>query len=315
MGGLKGIAAALVPSVDDMSEALTPDVLAHEPPDEVGSSEPTTNGARDKRPSSAQRPIPGDRAPSDQQTQEREKAKPGQYERAKERVKAQKAAQDQRDNELRQREATLNERERAFKESSQPKPKQRDYTLSDLRKYHKQWSDINHRNYDPDLATKAEAEIEAMEAEEAQTKTVSEVPKMGTPEHTAQWQQAEKELADADPEFMRSGTRLDARLREIMQGPDGALYRTHPRGIVAAYHQAKMNLLQADNGELSGKVQELEKELKRYQGLTGVNGGVSRRPGGSSGNPQSPQEFARMSTKDMKRHLLSNARGAGAPLF
>jgi hypothetical protein len=114
---------------------------------------------------------------------------------------------------------------------------------------------------------------------------------------------------------MRSGTRLDARLREIMQGPDGELYRAHPRGIVAAYHQAKMNLLQADNGELSSKVQELEKELRRYQGLTGVNGGVSRRPGGSSGSPQSPQEFARMSTKDMKRHLLSNARGNGAPLF
>jgi hypothetical protein len=295
-----------------MSEALTPDVLAHEPPDEIGSSEPSSqNGNQAKRPVPGARPVPGDRAPSDQ-TQEREKAKPGQYERAKERVKAQKAAQDQRDNELRQREAALNERERAFKESSQPKPKQRDYTLSDLRKYHKQWSDINHRNYDPDLATKAEAEIEAMEAEVGKTPVL---PGVGSPEHTAQWQQAEKELADADPEFMRSGTKLDARLREIMQGPDGALYRSHPRGIVAAYHQAKMNLLQADNGELSGKVQELEKELKRYQGLTGVNGGVSRRPGGSSGSPQSPQEFARMSTKDMKRHLLSNARGNGAPLF
>jgi DNA repair exonuclease SbcCD ATPase subunit len=294
-----------------MSEALTADVLAHEPPDEIGSSEPSSqNGNQAKRPVPGDRPVPG-REQSDQ-PQEKEKAKPGAYERAKERVKAQKAAQDKRDNELRAKEAALNERERAFKESSQPKPKQRDYTLSDLRKYLKVWSNPNNADYNPDLVDKAEAEIEAMEAEVGKTPVL---PGVGSPEHTRQWQQAEQELVQADPEFMRQGTELDTRLRAIMQGPDGELYRQHPRGIVAAYHQAKLDLTLAKNEKLSGKIQELETELKRYQGLTGVNGGVSRRPGSSSGSPANPQEFSRMSTKDMKRHLLNNARGGGAPLF
>jgi hypothetical protein len=77
-----------------------------------------------------------------------------------------------------------------------------------------------------------------------------------------------------------------------------------------------MDLLQSDNGELSAKVQDLEKELKRYHGLTGVGSGVSRRPGADGKIVESIGDFAKLSTAQMRKHLATNAgRGAGAPLF
>lgn len=309
-----------------MSEPLTAEILAAEPSDDHGASDSTesvsnnlSSGAanRARRPSDIKRPVPSDGSGPADPTGDKPQKHPGAYERAKERVKAKEAAIAQRDSELTRREAALAERERLAAEAAKPKPKQRDYTLADLRKYHKQWSDVSHRNYDPDLAEKAAAEIEVMENEQAQVATgAPDLPGIGTPEHTRQWQQAEKELAEADPEFMRTGTKLDARLRAIMQGPDGDAYRTHPRGIVAAYHQAKLDLTREENKELSDKIQSLETELKRYQGLTSVGSGVSRRPGSNGHSPETPQEFARLSSDQMRKHLLSRARASGgAPLF
>ena len=111
--------------------------------------------------------------------------------------------------------------------------------------------------------TKADAEIQAMEEEEKASKMVVELPKRGTPEHRQQWQSAEAELRQADPEFMKSGSRLDTKLREIFNGPNAAAYADHPQGIYAAYDRAKREILQEDNDGLRTENSSLKKELQR----------------------------------------------------
>jgi hypothetical protein len=156
--------------------------------------------------------------------------------------------------------------------------------------------------------------VRELEAERAQ-RTV-EYPPLGSPEHRAQWEAAEAELAQVDPEFMRSGTRLDNLLRQIMASQDGNTYRQHPRGIIAAYHRAKMELLDADLKELQTTNSRLETELKRYQGYTSIgSGGVPARVGTGAGQVESLRDFERLSTKDMRKHLLSNADKHGVPWF
>jgi hypothetical protein len=292
-----------------MPDTFHPDILQSEPPDSSPSPEASSEGAR---------PEPSGRAetaePRTNGEEPKGSKKPGAYERAKARVAKERAELANERTRLQQERAQLDAQRKA---AQAPPAKKRDYTLADLRKYHAQWNNPDHRNYDPDLAEKAQAEMQAMEAEEAQNKSIVELPKAGTPEHEAQWHQAEAELAQADPEFQRNGTKLDARLREIMGSPDGDIYRQHPRGIIAAYHKAKMDLLQADNGELQAKIQDLEKELKRYHGLTGVSGGNQRRLGSEVSKVESLSDFAKLDSKKMRQHLLSNARrnGSDAPLF
>ena len=91
--------------------------------------------------------------------------------------------------------------------------------MADLKKYRGQWEQEG--NYD--LVEKADREIAVLEAEEAAQRAARtvEMPPLGSPEHLAQWQAAEQELAQADPEFMREGTRLDGKLRQIMSSQDG----------------------------------------------------------------------------------------------
>jgi hypothetical protein len=219
-----------------------------------------------------------------------------------ERTKRQRAALAQREAAIRQKEAQFAERERA--EAQKPK---RDYTLGDLQKYRGQWEQEG--NFE--LVEAADKEIAAIQAEEeaarkAAVRTV-DYPVMGTPEHRQQWEAAEAELAQADPEFMRAGTPLDTKLRAIMQSEDGNLYRLHPRGIVAAYHRAKMELLQTENSKL-------KEELRRYQGLTGIGAGAPARMSTGS-RVENVNDFQRLSTKDQRRHLLANADKNGVPWF
>jgi hypothetical protein len=191
------------------------------------------------------------------------------------------------------------------------KPK-RDYTVGELQKYRGQWE----REGQFDLVEAADKEIAVMQ-QEAQAERASrtvEMPPMGSPEHRAQWEAVEAELYQADPEFMRAGTRLDTRLRQIMGGADGNIYRQHPRGIVAAYHRAKMELLEADNKGLQTENSKLQNELKRYVGLTGLGSGAPARMGNGS-RVESLSDFQRLSTKDMRKHLLAGADKNGVPWF
>jgi hypothetical protein len=216
--------------------------------------------------------------------------------------------------EIARREAVLQQRERQLAEIERARtaPPKRDYTLGDLQKYRRQWE--SEGNYD--LVEKADKEIAAMQAEEdaeRQARTV-EMPPMGSPEHRAQWEAAERELYQADPEFMRAGTRLDTKLRQIMSSEDGNVYRQHPRGIIAAYHRAKMELLEADRNDLQTRFQKLEEENKRLNGLTSLSGGT-RSSVGNGSTVGSVSEFARLSTKDMRKHLLKGANRGSTPWF
>jgi hypothetical protein len=236
-----------------------------------------------------------------------------------ERTKRHRAEIAQREAVLRTREEQFAQRERANLEQQKPK---RDYTIQDLRKYRGQWAKeaaqgIWRDDYDPaELVEKADAEIKAIEEEEKASKSIVELPHAGTPAHEQQWRQAEAELAQADKEFMRSGTRLDSRLREIMGSEDGNIYRQHPRGIVAAYHRAKMELLEADYKDLQTKFQQIEQENKRLNGLTSVGGGAPGRVG-SGQRVESINDFAKLSSADMLKHLKSGARrgSGGTPWF
>lgn len=46
-----------------------------------------------------------------------------------------------------------------------------------------------------------------------------------------------------------------------MASEDGNIYRQHPRGIVAAYHRAKMELLEVDMKGLQTENSKLKDEL------------------------------------------------------
>jgi hypothetical protein len=213
-----------------------------------------------------------------------------------ERTKRQRAALAQREAELKAREERIAQAERA-----KQAPKKPDYTLEDLRKYRQSWE--NEGNFD--LVEKADAEIKRLEALEQQ--------EQGQEAFVREWQQAEADLAQSDPEFgAGKGTRLDKQLSQIMSGPDGQIYRQHPRGIVAAYHRARMELLEGDHKIALGKIQQLETELKRLTGLTSIGGGT---PGkvGTGGRIESLSDFSKLSSKDMLRHLRSGAGKGGMP--
>jgi hypothetical protein len=226
-----------------------------------------------------------------------------------ERTKRQRAELARREAVIAQRESQFAEAQRAAAEAAKPK---RDYTLADLRKYRGQWEQEG--NFE--LVEKADKEIAAMEAEaqaERQSRTV-ELPPVGTPEHQAQWEAAERELAQVDPEFMRDGTRLDKRLREIMGSEDGNIYRQHPRGIIAAYHRAKMELLEGDFKGLQTENSKLKTELQRYTGLTSISGGAPARI--VSGNRvESLDDFRKLSLADMHKELKRGAKRDGVPWF
>jgi hypothetical protein len=231
--------------------------------------------------------------------------KPSLYYQVRQAKKAFKAEQEAF---ARERETFARERAQ-FEEARKPK---RDYTLADLRKYRGQWEQEG--NFE--LVEKADKEIAAMEAEaqaERQSRTL-ELPPMGSPEHQAQWESAERELAQVDPEFMRNGTRLDKRLREIMGSEDGNIYRQHPRGIVAAYHRAKMELLEGDYKVLQTENSKLKNELQRYTGLTSIGGGAPARIGSSS-RVESIEDFAKLSVADMRKHLKRGVQRDGVPWF
>lgn len=220
------------------------------------------------------------------------------YERTKRERAAFKAQQAQFQSE---REAFARERAQ-FEEQRKPKAP---YTLAELKHYRGQWE--TEGNYD--LVEKADAEIARLEAQEQAERAARtvELPPPGSPEHKAQWEEAERQLAQTDPEFMRQGTRLDTKLRQIMAGPDGNIYRQHPRGIVAAYHAAQVELLKADLQTEQTKSSKLQQELSRLTGLTSIGGGA---PGqlGSGSRIESVDDFSRLSAKDMRKHLMQSAK-------
>lgn len=197
-------------------------------------------------------------------------------------------------------------KERAdFEESKKPK---RDYTKADLEKYKVNWKEEGR----DDLVAQAEAEIAAMEAEERASKTVLELPKHGTLEHKKMWEDSERQIAESDPEFMRSGTRIDTKLRELFSGPHANAYRDHPQGIFAAYDRAKLELTQEDLAASQQENQQLKAENQKLQGLTSIGSGAPGRMG--NGNEVTNlKDFSKLPSAEMRKRLLADKSKAHMP--
>jgi hypothetical protein len=201
----------------------------------------------------------------------------------------------------RQRQEFAQERARAEAEKN---PK---YTLDELRMYRDQWD----AEGQAELVRRADKEIQRMEAaaQAEEAKRTVKYPPVGTAEHKAMWQEAERDLYQRDPDFMRPGTALDQMIRSIMSGPNGDGYRHHPQGIYAAYTAAKLELSEAATRDLRTKVAQYEKDLARYGGLTSIGGGAPARVGNGQ------VDFAKLSTKEMRARLTRGAKRDGVPWF
>lgn len=197
-------------------------------------------------------------------------------------------------------------RERQEFEASR-KPK-RQYTLEELKEYTAQWQEdldtLQAEPYPTDeqrkqiselklLLRKAGKEAEKMQAEQMAERQLVELPRLGTQRHADIWHQCEAELRKADPEFQKEGSRIDKHLRAIFSSADGEHYRSHPRGIYAAYAEAQKRILMED-------VQKLKEENQRLKGLTSIGGGVSARPGLNGDT----RPFEKLTTKEMRERLL-----------
>jgi hypothetical protein len=261
------------PAPGEVSDASSPSEPQAQSLDS-GSSQPAQNGAS--------------------QSEATEDKKPKALSRY-ERTKRQRAALAQRESALKAREEQIAQAERA-----RTAPKKPDYTIAELRQYRKNWEDEG--NFDlVEKADKESARLEQLEQQEQSQRGF-----------TNEWQSAEAQLYQADPEFMRSGTRLDSKLRAIMASEDGNVYRQHPRGIVAAYHRARMELLEGDFNHVQGENQQLKAELKRLTGLTSIGGGAPGRIGGSN-RIESLSDFSKLSSADMRKHLRSGSSKDSMP--
>lgn len=287
------------------------DILAQQPstpkPEELGERKegPEQSLVETEEPKTEERALTnGQKDEQQREEQDAEAKDKGQKVSRYERTKRQRAALEQREKAISEREKAFAEHERALSQRQEEANKP-PYTIAELKQYRKVWNNPSHKDYDPDLVQKADSEIERLEKLEADSRQIIELPRSGTKEFNSQWQAAEKELYQLDPEFQREGTRLDKVLRGMMQGPDGAIYRQHPRGIVAAYHRARLDIAEADLGAARSEIQKLKNELARLTGLTsiGPSGGAGRSVGEMRG-----KDFANMSTKEMREHLKRNAQ-------
>ena len=277
------------------------DILKQEPsPPELGEQPATEPPAQASEPPAEQltetehEPLQAQSSQPDGQEQQKEQGEQPKREKLSryERTKRQRAA-------LEQRERAIAEREQAIAQAETAKNKP-SYTVAELKTYRKNWE--KEGNYD--LVERADAEIARLGKLEAESKQTLEIPKSGSDEFVKQWKDAEAELYQYDPEFQREGTRLDQMLRQMMSGPDGKLYRQHPRGIVAAYSAAKLQIAQGDLQAARDEIKALKQENNRLNGLTSISGS------GAAGRGLSEmrgKDFASMSTKEMREHLKRNA--------
>lgn len=282
-------------AVSTIGSGQSPESGAQHPSPEFGESE-RDQGGRPKSESSSD----GESGSQNGKVDEKQKPKAkSRYARAREWRLA-----------LEARERTIAEKEKQWQErEAKAKNPERNYTLEELRHWREQWnSEVQQMDsWDPQrsereqLVKKADVEIAKMQAEAQQSNQAASFQQ--------QWRQAEATLSQTDPDFMKEGTALDKKIREILSGPDGEHYRRYPLGIVAVYDRAKKELLEEEMNGLRTKFQKTEEENKRLAGLTSIGGGVPGQFGNGSG---AGSDFSRLSTKQMKERLLADARrGSG----
>lgn len=208
-------------------------------------------------------------------------------------------------NEMRSHREAMQRERQAVEDSKKPK---RDYTLEQLQDYKGQWQEeleaLEAESYPDDdqkkeisnlkrLLKKTDSEIAAMQAEEQSQRNLVEMPRFGTQQHQAIWHQCEAELRQQDPDFQKEGSRLDKHLRALFASANGQHYRSHPRGIYAAYAEAQRQMLVED-------VQKLKTENAKLKALTSIGGGVPARPGINGDS----RPFEALSSKEMRDRLL-----------
>jgi hypothetical protein len=241
------------------------------------------------------RPVPG-------QGQDQPQKKESRYEQ----TKRQKAAFKARQAEFEKERQDFNRQRQEFEASKAPaKPT---YTLAELKQYRKEWAGEAEMGVPgrEELVEKADQRIMQMEAEEKQKVMQYEMPRFGTPQHRQIWEASEQQLRSEDPDFMRSGSRLDTKIREILSGPNAQLYKNHAYGIYAAYDTAQKEILKEDNLQLQNKIKELTTELERVSGFSSISGGA---PGQVTLNGKmsgDSKEFSKLSSAEMKKRILAH---------
>lgn len=292
-------------------------------PEEVGSSSGTESQGVAPSESHAQQPSAESfgesiaserarvRARPEAESGEQAATKPGKEEPEKPKGKSRYARAREWRQALEKREAELVERERAWqqREAEAKKPA---YSLEELQYWRNEWA--QDADWDPkkaELVAKADAEIQRLQRqaqeEQARRMQTMQVPMPGTQEHLAQWRQAEAMLQQKDPDFLNPDSALDKKIRSILEGPDGDSYRRYPLGIIAVYDLAKRELLEEEIKGLQTKFSKVEGENKRLNGLTSIGGGVPGQFNGENGGG----DFRKLTTKQMKERLLSDARRGG----
>ena len=196
-----------------------------------------------------------------------------------------------------------------FEASKKPK---RPYSLQELTEYKSQWVEelesLQAEPYPNDLQRqqiaelkqllrKTDKELEKIQAEEMAERQLVELPRIGTQRHAEIWHQCEAELRKQDPDFQKPGSRMDKHLREIFSSADGDHYRSHPRGIYAAYGEAQRRILMED-------IAKLKEENQRFRSLTSLSGGISTRPGVNGDT----RPFEKLTSKEMRERLLKGPR-------
>jgi hypothetical protein len=178
-------------------------------------------------------------------------------------------------------------------EQRQQRVQEPSYTLEQLKQYRAGWA--KEAEYDEEKASlvqQADAEIARLE---------------GRHNHEQQWLNAEATIRKEDPDFGISGTPIDRKLREILDGPQGSEYRRYPLGIVAAYDLAKRLLMEEENKELRTKYSRTEEENKRLNGLTSIGSGAPGQMSGGGGGEMSSESFRKLSLDQMRARLRRDA--------
>lgn len=263
------------------------------PTEHSEASQPAPGSAASLRPVPGQPPRSAAQREADSQQPEGKKEE-SRYERTK-REKAEFRAQQQAFQ--RERQAFAEERAK-FEEAKKPK---RNYTLAQLKEYRQEWAREAQQGIDgrEELVRKADQAIAEMEAEEKASKISVELPKFGTPEHRKIWEDSEAQIRQEDPDFGTPGTRIDQKLREILNGQNAQMYRDHPYGIFAAYAEAQKEILKEDVATLRKENESLKAENAQLQGLTSIGGGVPGRIGGKE------KDFASLTSAEMRKRLLA----------
>jgi hypothetical protein len=114
----------------------------------------------------------------------------------------------------------------------------------------------------------------------------------------AEWQQNLAKLGKDNPELTQEGTPLSKRVAELLQA--NPLFSMRGDGINLAVEMAKTESRAAQVETLQKRIEQLEQENKRLEGLTAL-------PSGGGNPPTSARQFEDLSLDEQERELRAEA--------